>query len=152
LLVAAQAATAITSERDTGALDLLLVTDLSPQEFIFGKIGGVLWNTKEYLVPPLLLAGVYAWYSCMATPPVSRPQLAASMNFWSFTFFLGDALVLLGFALVLGLHVALRAPNSRTAIIHTLSTIFFLSIGTLVCVALILINSRFENQWTSFLL
>ena len=23
------------------------VTDLSPQEFIFGKIGGILWNTKE---------------------------------------------------------------------------------------------------------
>jgi ABC-type transport system involved in multi-copper enzyme maturation permease subunit len=38
LLVAAQAVTAVTSERDTGALDLLLVTDLSPQEFIFGKI------------------------------------------------------------------------------------------------------------------
>ena len=38
LLVAAQAATAITSERDTGALDLLLVTDLTPQEFIFGKL------------------------------------------------------------------------------------------------------------------
>ena len=45
LLVSAQAVTAITSERDTGALDLLLVTDLSPQEFIFGKLGGIFWNT-----------------------------------------------------------------------------------------------------------
>ncbi len=151
LLVAAQAATAITSERDTGALDLLLVTDLSPQEFIFGKIGGILWNTKEYLLPPLLLAGVYAWYGYLATPPASRPQMAGSMNLSSFMFFLGDAAVLLGFALVLGIHVALRAANSRTAIIHTLSTIFFLSIGTLVCVALILINNRFENQWSSFI-
>ena len=37
LLVSAQAVTAITSERDTGALDLLLVTDLSPREFIFAS-------------------------------------------------------------------------------------------------------------------
>src|SRR5262249_36197793 len=50
LLVTAQATTAITSERDTGALDLLLVTDLSPQEFIFGKILGIVYNTKEYLL------------------------------------------------------------------------------------------------------
>jgi len=38
LLVGAQAVTAITSERDIRALDLLLVTDLSPKEFIFGKL------------------------------------------------------------------------------------------------------------------
>jgi len=62
LLVAAQAATSITYERDTGALDLLLVTDLTPQEFIFGKLGGILWNTKEYLLPPFLLSCVYAWF------------------------------------------------------------------------------------------
>ena len=47
LLVAAQAVTAITAERDGGALDLLLVTDLTPKEFIFGKIWGVLFNTRE---------------------------------------------------------------------------------------------------------
>ena len=45
LLVSAQAVTAITSERDTGALDLLLVTDLTPKEFIFGKLLGVMYNT-----------------------------------------------------------------------------------------------------------
>ena len=69
LLVAAQAATAITSERDAGALDLLLVTDLTPKEFIFGKLGGVLWNTKEYLIPPLVLAGVYAAWGLLAAAP-----------------------------------------------------------------------------------
>src|SRR5262249_10824512 len=36
LLVAAQAATSVTSERDGGALDVLLVTDVSPYEFVFG--------------------------------------------------------------------------------------------------------------------
>lgn len=151
LLVAAQAATAITSERDTGALDLLLVTDLTPREFIFGKLGGIAYNTKEYLIPPLILAGVYGWYHCLATPPRSSPELAGSMNATALVCLLLCLLMLLFFAIVLGLHVALRTQNSRLAVIHTLSTIFFLSVGTLICLALILISGRFEYQWTSFL-
>ncbi len=150
LLVAAQAATAITSERDTGALDLLLVTDLTPKEFIFGKLGGILYNTKEYLLPPLLLAFVYAFYGCLATPPAGQAQMRAALNATSLVCLLGAALVVQVFAMVLGIHVALRTPNSRLAVIHTLSTIFFLSVGTLVCIALILINGRFEYQWGSF--
>jgi ABC-type Na+ efflux pump permease subunit len=150
LLVAAQAVTAITSERDTGALDLLLVTDLTPKEFIFGKLGGIAWNTKEYLLPPLLLAGVYAYYGYLATPPAGHPALRAPMNVTALACVICASLVLLAFATVLGIHVALRTPNSRLAIINTLSTIFFLSVGTLVCIALILINGRFEYQWGSF--
>ena len=151
LLVAAQAVTAITSERDTGALDLLLVTDLTPKEFIFGKLGGIAYNTKEYLLPPLLLAGVYA---CLRLPRVAArrpPGTARGDECDLFSLYcLAPALVLLAFAMVLGIHVALRTPNSRVAIINTLSTIFFLSVGTLVCIALILINGRFEYQWGSF--
>ncbi len=150
LLVSAQAATAITSERDTGALDLLLVTDLTPREFIFGKLGGIAYNTKEYLLPPLLLAGVYAFHGCLATPPSGHPEMRGSMNALSLLCVAGSGLVLLAFAMVLGIHVALRTPNSRLAILNTLSTIFFLTVGTLVCIALILINGRFEYQWGSF--
>jgi ABC-type Na+ efflux pump permease subunit len=150
LLVAAQAATAITSERDTGALDLLLVTDLSAREFIFGKLGGIAYNTKEYLLPPLLLAGVYAFLGFLATPPASHPELRPGMNLTSFLCVAGVGIVLLAFAMMLGIHVALRTPNSRMAILNTLSTIFFLSVGTLICIALILINGRFEYQWGSF--
>src|SRR5213078_2632206 len=80
LLVAAQAVTAITAERDGGALDLLLVTDLTPKEFIFGKIGGILYNTKEFLLPPLLLALVYGVYGMLAKPPAAHPELLASRN------------------------------------------------------------------------
>jgi ABC-type Na+ efflux pump permease subunit len=150
LLVAAQAATAITSERDTGALDLLLVTDLTPQEFIFGKLGGIAYNTKEYLLPPLILAGIYAGLRYLATPPRNHPELAPSMNATALVCTLGATLVLLAFVMVLGVHVALRTQNSRLAIVNTLSTVFFLSVGTLVCIALILINGRFEYQWGSF--
>jgi ABC-type Na+ efflux pump permease subunit len=150
LLVAAQAATAITSERDTGALDLLLVTDLSPQEFIFGKLGGIAYNTKEYLLPPILLAVVYGWYGLLAAPPEAHPELAASMNSTSLLCVMGASLVLLAFAMVLGVHVSLRTQNSRLAIVNTLSTIFFLSVGTVICIGLIVINGRFEYQWGSF--
>ncbi len=151
LLVAAQASTAITSERDTGALDLLLVTDLTPGEFIFGKLGGICFNTKEYLLPPLILAGVYAWYGCLARPPASSPGLAGSMNFTAFVCVVGIALILLAFAMVLGVHVSLRTQNSQAAVLYTLSTIFFLTMGTLLCIGMILISGRFEFQWFSFL-
>jgi ABC-type transport system involved in multi-copper enzyme maturation permease subunit len=151
LLVTAQAATAITSERDTGALDLLLVTDLTAKEFIFGKLLGILYNTKEYLLPPLILAGVYGLYGCLATPPAERLDLRASMNATALVCVLLATVVLLAFATVLGVHVALRTPNSQLAIIHALSTIFFLTVGTLICIALILINRQFQYQWGSFI-
>jgi hypothetical protein len=151
LLVTAQATTAITSERDTGALDLLLVTDLSPREFIFGKLLGILYNTKEFLLPPLLLTGVYAALRCLATPPAGHPELAGPMNATALLCVLLGSLVLEAFACVLGVHAALRTPNSQVAIIHALSTIFFLTVGTLVVVALIVINRQFEYQWGSFL-
>jgi hypothetical protein len=160
LLVSAQAVTAITSERDSGALDLLLVTDLTPKEFIFGKLGGIIYNTKEFLLPPLLLASVYAWLGWLASPAPglqlqSPEQYQADsfvMNLQALVAFCLAAVVLEVFTLVLGVHVALRTLNSRLAIINTLGTVFFLSVGTLICVYLILINGRFEYQWLSFIL
>jgi ABC-type Na+ efflux pump permease subunit len=152
LLVSAQAATAITSERDVGALDLLLVTDLTPHEFIYGKLLGICYNTWHYLWPPLVLAGVYAYLGLLATPPRNHPELLAWRNTESVICVLGVTVLLLAFVMVLGMHVALGRQNSRQAIIHSLGTVFFLSVGTLVCVYLILINGgRFEYQWPSFI-
>jgi ABC-type transport system involved in multi-copper enzyme maturation permease subunit len=151
LLVSAQAVTAITSERDTGALDLLLVTDLTPREFIFGKLFGILYNTKEYLLPPLIMAGVYAWRGLLAHPAPNRLEYGPSMNLQAFLCLSLGLIVLLAFTVVLGVHVALRTDKSRAAITNTLGAVFFLSVGTLVCIYLILINGRFEAQWVSFL-
>ena len=61
VLVNAQAVTALTAERDTKALDLLLVSDLTPNEFIFGKLGGIFYNTKEIVLLPLVLCGYLGW-------------------------------------------------------------------------------------------
>jgi ABC-type Na+ efflux pump permease subunit len=152
LLVSAQAVTAITTERDTGALDLLLVTDLTPQEFIYGKLLGIGYNTWHYLWPPLVLAVVYACLGLLATPPRNHPELLGWRNTEAVVCILCVTLLLLGFVMVLGMHIALGRQNSRQAIAHSLGTVFFLSVGTLVCVYLILINGgRFEYQWPSFI-
>ena len=60
VLVNAQAVTSLTTERDGRALDLLLVTDLTAKEFVFGKLGGVFYNTKEMVLLPMALC-VYLW-------------------------------------------------------------------------------------------
>jgi hypothetical protein len=101
--------------------------------------------------PILILAGVYAGLGLLATPPRNRPQLLAGMNASALAAVWGALLVLFAFVLTLGIHVALRVPNSRQAVTNTLGTVFFLSVGTLVCIYLILINpGTFEYQFLSF--
>jgi ABC-type transport system involved in multi-copper enzyme maturation permease subunit len=153
LLIAAQAVTSVTSERDGGALDVLLVTDVSPKEFVFGKLWGVLYNCKEYIIPPLLLAIFYAVRGALTrVPPGAPPTEHVAANFGPLVAMLGALVVLFGFAVTLGLHVSLRISQSRMAIAHTLGTIFFLSVGTLISIYLIVINGgSFANQWVSFI-
>jgi len=105
-----------------------------------------------------LLVGFYAFLDftrsgshLLATPPPDQTALQTPMSFEAFACISGVGIVLAVFTMVLGLHVSLRTPSSRLAILQTLSTIFFLSVGTLVCIYLIIINGRFEYQWTSFL-
>ena len=137
----------------TGALDVLLVTDISPKEFVFGKLLGVVYNCKEYLIPPLVLVFYYAALGALArTPPDAGVADVFEANFAPLVAVVGALVVLFAFAVVLGLHVSLRITNSRLAIANTLGTIFFLSVGTLICIYLIVVNGgSFANQWISFI-
>jgi len=137
LLLNAQAVTSVTSERDLKSLELLLVTDITPREFVFGKLGGIFWNTKEIIGPPLLLAGAYAFWGYYGIE--------------SLCFILIGLLVLMGFAAVLGLHIGLRTEKTRLAIGYSLGTIFFLFVGTLICIYIIAVSGAFGAQWTSFI-
>ena len=149
LLVSAQAVTSITSERDGKALDLLLVTDVSPKEFVFGKLGGVLYNTKEFILPPLIFAIYYAFAGALAY--TREDEIAIARNFIPMLCTLGAILILVAFVMTLGLHVALRIEQSRLSIVHTLGTVFFLSVGALVSIYLIVINGgSLGNQLLSF--
>jgi hypothetical protein len=139
VLINAQGVTALTSERDTGALDLLLVTELSPGDFIYGKLYGVLYNAKEMVILPVISA-LYLWW----TDRLSGENLV---------FFLIDYLLLCHFAAMLGLHAAITYTSSRTAVAHSLGTIFFLMVGILLCAYLIIFSDReFGRQLLSFMI
>jgi ABC-type Na+ efflux pump permease subunit len=153
LLVAAQSASSITSERDGGTLDVLLVTDISPKEFVFGKILGAIVNTKEYLLPPVLLAIYYGIAGYLArTPAEFTGWERFQANLLPLATLVGSLVLMFAFVLALGLHVSLRVINSRVALANVLGTVFFLSVGTLIAIYLIVINGgSFANQWLSFI-
>jgi hypothetical protein len=138
VLVNAQAVTAVTTERDLRALDLLLVTDLSPKEFVFGKLGGVFYNTKEMIVLPMALV-IYLWFE----GAVSAENLM---------YLLGGLAVMDLFAATLGIHAGMTYGNSRTAIGVSLGTVFFLFIGIATCMRMMIaFSGSFHWQIQPFL-
>ena len=139
ILVNAQGVTALTSERDTGALDLLLVTELSPKEFIYGKLYGALYNSKEMIALPVLTA--------------IAMTVMGYLSGENLVFFLLDFLLLCHFAAMLGLHAAITYTSSRTAVANSLGTVFFLMVGILLCSFLIVLSDReFGRQLLSFMI
>ncbi len=139
VLINAQGVTALTSERDTGALDLLLVSEISPREFIQGKLHGALYNTKEMVFLPIATAGVLFAYGMMSGE--------------NLLFFVIDFLLLCHFAAMLGLHAAITYTSSRVAVANSLGTIFFLMVGILLCAFLIVFsNGEFTRQLLSFMI
>ncbi len=138
ILINAQSVTSLTSERDGQTLELLLVTEVTAKEFIFGKLGGVLFNMKELIFVPLLFA-VMAW-------------IRGEFEFESLVFISLGYLTLVLFAAALGLHSGLSFENSRSAIFNSLGTIFFLFVGIFVCMMLIVeARSSFTMQFFPFI-
>jgi len=132
ILVNAQAVTSLTSERDGQTLELLLVTEIQAQEFVFGKLLGILFNTKELIAVPMLLAVM--------------SFLRGEYGLGALICILLSYLTLVLFAAMLGLHAGFSFSASRGAIINSLGTMFFLFVGIFVCMMLI-VEAR-----TSFIL
>lgn len=142
LLTNAQAVTSVTNERDGRTLEILLVTDLRPHEFILGKIGGALWNAKEMILIPLLML------VAMALARVTPSLTAENVLYLCIAY-----LVLTLFAVTLGLHAGLTYENSRHAIGHSLGTMFFLCVGIFIFMLLLVeARSSFAIQLQSFIL
>ena len=140
MLINAQGVTSLTTERDTKTLELLLVTDLTAKEFIYGKLFGVLYNTKELILIPLLFLGVLTIYG------------KAALSIEHLTYLIIGFLSLVLFATMLGLHSGLSFENSRSAIANSLGTMFFLFIGISVFMVLLIeARSSFALQFQSFL-
>jgi ABC-type transport system involved in multi-copper enzyme maturation permease subunit len=137
ILLNALSVTSITNERDSRALDLLLVTDLSPKEIVFGKLGGAFYNAKEMIALPIALCA-YLWFV---------GQLTAE----NFLFLVGGLAVLSAFAATLGLHAGITYSNSRTAIATSIGTLLFLFLGIATCMKIMLaFTDSFEYQFGTF--
>ena len=138
LAVAAMAVTSITTERDRGALDVLLVTDLEPGEFVWGKLFGVLTAAREIVLLPLVLCGA------LAATRITTVENAVYMG-------LGMALLTF-FAAVLGLYAGLSHAASRRAIAVALGTVAFLFVGVATAMRIMVaFGSSFELQLAPFL-
>lgn len=138
MLINAQAVTSLTNERDGKTLELLLVTDISAQEFVFGKLGGALYNTKELVIVPVALIAWFAYRGYVSLEDM--------------TYLLIGFLTLVCFGVTLGLHSGLSFDNSRSAIANSLGTIFFLFIGIFIFMMLLVeASSSFVLQFQSFI-
>jgi ABC-type transport system involved in multi-copper enzyme maturation permease subunit len=138
LAVAALAVTSITTERDRGALDVLLVTDIEPGEFVWGKLLGVLAAAREVVILPLLLC------VALAVAGITSAENAVYLG-------VGMA-VLLFFAAVLGMYSGLSYPGSRQAIAVALGTVAFLFVGVATAMRIMVaFGSSFELQLAPFL-
>ncbi len=137
ILLNTQSVTSLTNERDSRALDLLLVTDLSPKEIVFGKLGGAFYNAKEIVLLPIVLC-FYLWGS-------------GQLTLVNLLFLLGGWVALALFAAVLGLHAGITYANSRTAIATSIGTLLFLFLGVATCMRIMLAVNSFESQYSAFI-
>ncbi|MCE9528733.1 MAG: ABC transporter permease [Planctomycetales bacterium] len=138
VIVNALAVTSITNERDGGALDLLLVTDLTPKEFIFGKMLGVAYVTKEMILLPLALC-FYLWW-------------AGGLSLENLFYLVVGHAVMTFFVIMLGVHCGLTYANSRSAIGVSLGNVFFLFLGVVTLILLMIsFNNSFQTQLGPFL-
>lgn len=139
LLVNSQAVTSITGERDGQTLELLLATEVTAKEFVLSKLGGVLWNTKEAVLVPILFVIMFLAWGVTG----GEGAILLTISF----------LVLIVFSATLGLHYGMGFGNSRKAISNSLGTMFLLFVGVFICMLLIVeARSSFALQLPSFLL
>ncbi|MFM7206617.1 MAG: hypothetical protein ACKO4T_08120 [Planctomycetaceae bacterium] len=138
LAVAALAVTSVTSERDRGTFDLLLVSDLEPAEFVWGKVLGVLGAVADMVALPIGL--------CLALVPLglATPEHGGELA-------LGLA-VLTFFGAVLGIYAGLSHTSSRRAIGVTLGIVGFLFVGVATVMRIMVaFGGSFELQLAPFL-
>lgn len=138
LLLNAQAVTSLTSERDGGTFNLLLVSDITPKEFVYGKLGGTFYNMKEVAVFPMLLCFYLYWQGALS----GTNMIFLVTGLW----------VLYFFAAMVGVHIGMQYPNTRSAVATSLGIVFFLFIGIATCMwIMIAFSGSFEAQLQPFL-
>jgi ABC-type Na+ efflux pump permease subunit len=139
IIINALAVNAITNERDGQALDLLLVSEITPPKFIFGKLLGVLYVAKEMVLLPLAMC-IWLWWK-------------GSLSGENLGFLLLGLMVVDIFVAMLGLHCGMIYHRSLTAIATSLGTVFFLFLGILTCMLIMIsFQGSFGRQLPPFLM
>ena len=138
VMVNALAVTAITTERDGRALDLLMVTDLSPKEFLFGKLFGVMAVAADMILLPLAMIAYLCWCGAISI----ENSVYLSLGFIAINVFV----------IVLGIHCGMSYNFSRQAIGVSLGTVFFLFLGVITSmVMMVSFTGSVEAQFGPFL-
>jgi hypothetical protein len=115
-----------------------MVTDLSPNEFLFGKLAGVLLISLDLILLPLAICG-YLWY-------------AGQLSLENLSYVAVGSLILNVFVAVLGIHCGMIYWSSRRAIAVSLGTVFFLFLGVVTTmVMLVSFAGNMEAQLAPFL-
>ncbi len=137
ILVNVQAITSQTSEKDGGTFDLLLASDITPKEYVFGKLGGIFYNMKWIVILPLLLCG-YLYFR-------------DAMSGVSLLFLLVGLIVLYAFVATVGVYIGMQYDNTRAGTATSLGIIFFLFVGIAACIwIMVAFSGSFETQLVPF--
>ena len=137
MLVNAQAITSQTSEKDGRTFDLILASDITPKEYVFGKLGGVFYNMKWIALFPLALCGYLYWYDALTGT--------------QFVYLLISLVVLYAFVAMVGVYIGMQYDNTRAATATSLGTLFFLFVGIAACMwIMVAFSGSFETQLVPF--
>ena len=138
VILNALAVTSITNERDGRSLDLLWMTDLSPKEFLFGKLGGVLYVAADVILLPMAMC-IFLF-------------IKGAISVENLIYVLAGLSVVMVFIAVLGLHCGMIYANSRQAIGVSLGTVFFLFVGVITSmVMMVSFTGNVEAQLPPFI-
>jgi ABC-type transport system involved in multi-copper enzyme maturation permease subunit len=137
-IINALAVTSIANERDGQTLDLVLASEISPAAFLFGKIAGVLYAAKEMVALPLAVSiGL---------------SISGAISMENTSFICLSYCIATLFVVLLGIRCGMIYSRSRSSISVSLGTIFFLFVGVLASI-LVMVSFRgsFERQLPPFL-
>ncbi len=111
---------------------------MSPGEFLFGKLFGVAWVALDMILLPLVMC-----FYLRISGVLGTENLIYLATGW---------LILVLFVIVLGLHTGMSYANSRQAIAVSLGTVFFLFLGIVTAmVMMVSFTGNVEAQLAPFL-
>ncbi|MGL4595141.1 MAG: ABC transporter permease subunit [Thermoguttaceae bacterium] len=137
ILVNVQAITSQTSEKDGGTFDLILVSDVTPKEYVFGKLGGIFYNMKAIVILPLCLCWYLHW--------------ERAFNATSLFFLFVSLIVMYTFVAMIGVYIGMQYDKTRMATATSLGIVFFLFVGIAACIwIMVAFGGSFETQLIPF--